>query len=59
MRAHRLSAFALVAVAAFAGGALFTRAVQALDPAWLGLAIAAGVAAALALGRGRGPGDRR
>lgn len=57
MRAHWLSTFALVAVAAFAGGVLFSRAVQALDPAWLGLAIAAGVAVALALRRGRG--DRR
>lgn len=59
MRAHWLSAFALIVVAAFAGGALFARALQGIDPAWLGLAVAAGIAVAVVLRRLRGPGNDR
>ena len=53
MRGHWLSAFALAGIAAFAGGALFSRAVENLDETWLTVAVAAGVAAALVLHRVR------
>ena len=44
MRAHWLSTFALLGIAVFAAGALFWEAVRSLDPVWLGVAAAAGVA---------------
>ena len=47
MRAHWLSTFALIGVAAFAGGALSWQAAEALDPAWLAVAVAVGAGVAL------------
>lgn len=59
MRAHWLSTSALIAVAAFAAGALFWEAIRSLDPAWLGVAVLAGLAVALVLHRLSGTGRRR
>lgn len=46
MRGHWFSTFALLGVAAFAGGAVFAEAIQALAAGWLLVAVALGLAGA-------------
>jgi ABC-type transporter Mla maintaining outer membrane lipid asymmetry permease subunit MlaE len=46
MRGHWFSTFALLGVAAFAGGAVFAEAIRALAPVWLLVAVLLGVTGA-------------